>query len=258
MKIKHFVITRFLSSETLGLGDKIFDDQIIENGIDYVTKYFIPSMNNQTNKNFEIIFIINDKHDIENSSIKKLYDIDTSIKYHILKNSEYFKFCVDSANGYDWIILTRMDYDDLVKNTAVEEIQDIVAKNNNYDIICSGYNTGYIMHNETFYRFEETSYHNDGYFSIFESVCTNLNSTAKIKSIYSYTHTKLKNEIREYAKANGLKCMIYEKPKNCDNFVWVRHENTGTELLNGMSRFNNRLKLKCKKPENFKSLFGIE
>ncbi len=258
MKIKHFVITRFLSSKTLGLGDKIFDETIIQNGINYVNSYFIPSLNNQTNKNFDIIFIVNDEHDIENSEIKNLNNIKTEIKYHILKNSEYIEFCKNESKGYDWLILTRMDYDDLVKNTAVEEIQTIISNNDMYDLLCYGYNTGYTMFKKNLYVFDKPGYNKYGYFSIFESLCIKINSNVDLFDIYFFNHTQLKKEVTNIGKSKQLKYLIPPESNSQDNFVWVRHENTGTELLSGVKAFNLRLKKLCPKPDNFKERFGID
>lgn len=260
MKIKHFVITRFLSTKHLGLGDKIFDEDIIQNGIDYVNNFFIPSMNNQTNKDFEIIFIINNEHDIENSGIKKLRDINTDILCHILKDNEYFNFCKEQAKGYDWLILTRMDYDDLVKNTAAEEIQSMVKKNSNYDLFCYGYNTGYTLNlkNKNLYNFEKSSYYKSGYFSIFESLCMNLKTVKNPINVYSCQHTHLKKEVEKKGKAEYLRYMIPPDSTCTNNFVWVRHENTGTELISGTAAFNNRFRNQCEIPNNFKELFGTD
>ena len=63
MKIKHFVITRFLTRDDLGYGDRIFDDDVIAESVEYVKKYFIPSLENQTNKNFERIRQIGNHQD---------------------------------------------------------------------------------------------------------------------------------------------------------------------------------------------------
>ena len=95
-----------------------------------------------------------------------------------------------------------------------------------------------------------------GYFSIFESICTNLKTVndENIISIYSYTHTALKQEVQN--KKTFLNCLVPPDTKIPDNFVWVRHENTGTELLTGNVAPKISSDDLCTIPKNFKDRFG--
>lgn len=255
MKIKHFVITRFLSSQTLGLGNKIFDEDIINDGINYAKDYFIPSLNNQTNKNFEVIFMINEKHDTVNSSIKKLYDMPLTVPFHVVRSNECMDFCKEQSVGYDWMICTRMDYDDLVKNTAVDEVQKHVEKNQNADAITYGYNEGLSYYNGDLYVFDKPGYDYKGYFSVFESVCFNLKHEVGF-FIYNANHTELKQVVQGYCTEHGLTCKVIDTNDNM-NFVWVRHKNTGTELLGNPVINKNRIKNKVPASDMFKQKFGI-
>lgn len=258
MKIKHYVITRFLSSTTLGLGEKIFDEDIIQDGLSYVRSYFIPSMNNQTVKDFTVIFIINEKHDTENSGIKELYDVKLDMPFKVLRHNEYFKFIIEDSKDADKVILTRMDYDDFVNREAVNEIQ-ILATENNCDIFSYGYNTGMILCEGKLYPFVKPGYWKQGYFSIFESVCVSRKHLTSKINIYSFTHTALKNEVKKYAKEHNLTVTEIPETESTENFVWVRHKNTGTELLTNTLVSNRKLLDVIEMDQKrFRRLFGGE
>jgi hypothetical protein len=259
MKIKHYVITRFLSSTTLGLGDMIFDESIIQNGLSYVRSYFIPSMNNQTVKDFTVIFMINENHDTQNSGIKELYDLQLDMPFVVLPHDKYFKYIKEDSADADWVILTRMDYDDLVYKKAAEEVQDLVRSNDSQgDIFTYGYNTGMILYENQLYTFPKTNYWKQGYFSIFESVCVRRSELTSDINIYSLSHPHLKSEVCKYAADNGLTFISEQERESFDNFVWVRHENTGTELLSGFAVSKDRLNTSLPEFDNdtFKDLFG--
>lgn len=259
MKIKHYVITRFLSSLTLGLGERVFDEDIIQDGLGYARSYFIPSMNNQTVKDFTVIFMINQRHDTENSRIKELYDMKLDMPFKVLKDIEWFDYVLEDSKDADWVILTRMDYDDLVNRKAAEEVQDLVRENEASDIFSYGYNTGMILYEKQLYSFIKPSYWKQGYFSVFESICVKRSVLNPDINIYNFNHTQLKSEVNNYAKEHGLKAVDTSDKDTFNNFVWVRHKNTGTELNTGViaakSRFRNKLQMSS---DTFKGLFGRE
>lgn len=258
--IGHYVITRFLSNSKLGFGERIFDEDVIQDRLSYLRTYFIPTMNNQTVKNFTVIFLINDKHDTKNSGIKELYDMKLDMPFKVLKESEYMKYIrYKTADAHKRkLILTRMDDDDLVNYKAVEEIQKYAIEINN-DIFSYGYNSGMILYEGKLYPFPTPSYRAQGYFSIFESVCVWCESLWPDLNIYSYPHTTLKTDIRNYAKRHGLNVDHAFERYSLENFVWIRHKNTSTELLTNSPIRNRKLEKEIQiDPDRFKLLFGVE
>lgn len=258
MKIKHYVITRFLSSLNLGLGERIFDEEIIQDGLSYVRSYFVPSMNNQSVKDFTVIFMVNDRHDTENSRIRELYDMPLDMPFKVLKVGEYFDYILKDSEGADKVILTRMDYDDLVNRDAAKEVRGL-AERCDCDIFSYGYNTGMILHDGTLYTFTKPGYWKHGYFSIFESVCISRKALTPEMNIYSFTHTALKKEVEKYAEKYGLTTTAIAEKEGIENFVWVRHRNTGTELLTNTIVSGRKLDEKVEMdPSEFITLFGRE
>lgn len=254
MRIKHYVITRFLTSGGMGLHEKIYDDDIILQGVEYVNNYFIPSLNNQTNKNFEIIFLINDKHDEINSNIKLLNNVITNIPCHIVKKNNLDVFISNNSKDYDYLITSRMDYDDLVYNNAVEDIQQYVKLKPKY-LLTYGYTNGTLLRGKKLYIYNPN--YTNGYFSVFFSCIINLHNLSAINVCQLGNHTNIKESIQNICLSKNI---LYDEnmfimPKE-DNyyFVWVRHENTSSSLLhyNKENSYNKEIYI-----EDFKKIFGI-
>ena len=60
--IKHFVITRFFEHKVAGYIHDIFDVNFLSDCVLLTKNNLLKSLENQTNKNFEIIFLVNDKY----------------------------------------------------------------------------------------------------------------------------------------------------------------------------------------------------
>ena len=265
MELKHYVITRFLCDPGIGLGDKIFKPETIEKAIEYVKSYFMPTLENQTQKDFTIIFIINDEHHTDAEPLKKLTRLETDISYYILKHGEYMNFIGKDSDGADCVILTCMDYDDLVKSTAAEEVRKI-SESCGTDVATYGYDKGYVMREEGgIWDFAERGYtkNRSGYMSVFYSIIFKgenaQHAIRSVNDIYAYAHTLISSKMKIFAESHKLRFRQYRAGKE-PSFVWVRHEGTGTELLSGTSVFSKDFMRKQidEAPAGFKSRFGVE
>ena len=112
MKIKHFIITRFFSQNFEKTNEELFSEKFLSNGFKLVKKNFIKTLENQTNKNFEVIIMIH--NDIDIDKIKPLYDIESSFKISIIRKKDIDKYISEFYDTFDFIITTRLDYDDFV------------------------------------------------------------------------------------------------------------------------------------------------
>ena len=63
MKIKHYIVIRFYSSNMMDK-EKLFDTSLLLNGVKVFKQYLLKSLENQNNKNFEIILMIHDEINI--------------------------------------------------------------------------------------------------------------------------------------------------------------------------------------------------
>lgn len=134
-EFNHFIITRFnLKSNTIGwVSDKnnkeIRTDSWLKHRLSVFTKYCLPSVANQTQKDFNwVIFIDNDTKQF---AMDQFNDIASKYKFiHFVKVADYNEFqntyldhCFKIDGNCEYLITTRLDNDDLVAENYIEEIQ---------------------------------------------------------------------------------------------------------------------------------------
>ncbi|MDQ1297136.1 MAG: hypothetical protein QG611_1115 [Bacteroidota bacterium] len=138
MNYKHFIITRFnlRSAEKEWSRDKqgnsVFTDEWINHRTDLFLKYCLPSVVNQTNKNFLwlLYFDITTNDNIQ----KKFRDLENEHKYLLkviyVNGYEDFQksYCNDVLSlcntDQKYIITTRLDNDDIIHKDFIKKIQD--------------------------------------------------------------------------------------------------------------------------------------
>lgn len=115
--MKHFIVTRC----------KFNNEDKFNPYFDVMKKYYIPSINNQTNKNFSIALIANKKHF---DQIRKLIDSKIDIILFDDQNKDYKEFITKISNT----IQTRHDCDDSMVPGYIDKIQKLYLENkNNFD-----------------------------------------------------------------------------------------------------------------------------
>ena len=150
--MKHLVISRM----------NFEDDQLFDHYYQVMKKTFAPSINNQKNKNFTLVFTVNPKH-VE--LLKPHFTVDT---LYFSSFEEIKNYCKE--NNVE--IQTRHDCDDWMKNDYIEKIQELYHKNivtQDKFIIHSkvqklNFDTGEIHDHAT-------SYANNNFISMFLTLC---------------------------------------------------------------------------------------
>ena len=115
--IKHIIITRC----------KFNDDELFEKYFDVMKRTYIPSINAQTNKNFTIALIINQKHleKVKNKINPKI----NVVSFNNAKE-DYREYVIKN----NITIQTRHDCDDIMEPNYIDYIQTLYLENkNNHD-----------------------------------------------------------------------------------------------------------------------------
>ena len=266
MKIKHFVITRFICNPNLGFGQKIFDKEFIKNNAEISKKYLLKSLLNQTNKNFEIIYLLNDEHDIDfiKSCFKEYF---STIKIYFIKLNDINNFIKTNSEGYDFLITSRIDCDDLIYKYAVNDVQNfILNEKTSHPYYLCGYKYGYRMYNDKdLYNCEYL--YTGGFIGLFISLVSNLHyKNLKYINIYNLgNHTKIldrfKTTVPELSNIDDKEYIIKFGNKDFRTFVYVRNNSSSSALL-----YNNTIKKERDKPiiyddvfnETFEDNFGFK
>ena len=229
-KIMHIIITRFMIEfRKNGFTKIIYKKEYIENGIRVMKKYLFPSLQNQICKDFIWMLKVGDKANI--TQIKSLLNLSLPFKSVIIYNKDYKNFIRNITKNVDFLITTRIDYDDRIYWNAVNDVRKVV--NISRPMLLYGYNRGFIY-------FEDlniyTEFYNDfkgyGTGSVFASLII---TTNKVNDSYVIddigAHTLLRKTLLQNFKKFGLKKLDYEPSifeKEIPKFVWVRQRFSGT------------------------------
>ena len=225
-KIKHIIATRFLCFEG-NLGEKVISKEYIDMGMHLMSQYLIPTLENQTNKNFELLVLVHPKLNLGVYK-RKFTGMSDKLTINVIRFAKIDEYIAEAAKTAENLIVTRIDYDDLVWNGAVDDIQHRIGK---APLYIYGYNRGYAWHEGkidlmAFYQ----EYGKRGHMSIFQSCIINT-SDEDITGIhpYKWNHTKPMESFAIKAIPQGK--VLYEPNYTKDAFVWVRHENTSSGLI---------------------------
>ena len=228
-RIIHLIMTRFSIPLLNNFKRIIYTKEYILNGIRVMKKYLIPSLENQSCKNFTWILIIGNEVNI--TFIKFLTNFNNSFKKDIIFLKDVKNYVRNITKGFDVLITTRIDYDDRIYYDAVNDVRKVI--NMNKPAILHGYKRGvyYYEFNGKYYDFYRT-YRNEGAMSIFLSLITVLNKVNDIFTIHDLiTHAHVRNKFLQKYKSFGIKELNYE-PAIFDSgepkFVWVRQKYSGS------------------------------
>ena len=134
--IKHFIFMRFFNEQSPQYPYNVLDVDFLSNQLVLAKNNSLRSLENQTNKNFEIVFILHEqafldkKYEFIFSELKNA----TTLSLKFIKWNEQALLVKDALNKYDFVIQSRMDFDDFIYRYAVSDVQ---SKINECDSILS-------------------------------------------------------------------------------------------------------------------------
>ena len=139
IRIIHLIITRFMLDLIDKFGNKkIYNEDYILNGIRVMKQYLLPSLDNQSCKNFIWILMLGNEANI--TYIKSLLNFNNSFDYDIIYEKNIKNYTRNLSKSYNVLITTRIDYDDKIYYDAVNDVRKAI--NPNKPILLYGYNSG--------------------------------------------------------------------------------------------------------------------
>ena len=228
LKIIHLILTRFLVefSRKDTFIKNIYNDSYILNGIRVLKKYLLPSLENQSCKQFIWTLLLGDKINI--TYIKQLIIYNSSFELNVIYNKDLKYYVKNKTKDFDILISTRIDYDDRIYYDAVNDVRKVI--NINKPMFLYGYNRGvmYFESEDKYYYYYFVSVNNKGVLGIFASLITVLNKVNDTYTIMDLgSHSKIRMKILESYKSFGIKDLKYE-PAIFESgeikYVYVRHK----------------------------------
>lgn len=204
-KIKHYIIIRFYNENFNVIPlERMLDFDFLNAAANLLKNNCLVSLENQTNKNFEVIIIINDLIKDDHKIYSVLNNLNCSFPIHIMKKND-MNLLINNINDYDYVITTRIDHDDFAKNTAVEEIQNLVKNEIKYPYLIYGYQNGIAIIGDDITTTREYLPKYQGPMSVMISLVINRKLTSDVFSIYKLgDHSRLHNSIKKLYKEKNL------------------------------------------------------
>lgn len=215
---KHFVVTRFFNDDTMRLGKRVFDKDVLDKGIYLLKKIVFSSLNNQTDKNFEWIILIHEN--VNKEYIKPLYDLKADFPIHIILNEEYKKMLDACAKEYKYIINSRIDDDDAIYDGAVAFTHSFIDDKKPVRVITWKNGLTYVIGDNTLNAFNP-DYNNKGGIGILLTTIIRCDYYDGF-GIYGMNHKFLSEKLqkRYNLSYNPLVIDESESPK----WIYVRHD----------------------------------
>ena len=228
--IKHFVFIRFFPYKRSDFKRDIFDADFLSTQVALAKRNLLKSLENQTNKDFEVGFWTNVKY-FDNPKYEFIFTelqnkITLPLKF--LKTDDMAHLVRVAYDNYEFVIQSRVDFDDFMYKDAVADTQSKIEKCT--DILSYGYCKGYTYFNGDLYTFPVPGYAHRGQMSTFQSWILKSSFAKKIPFIgsYSFNHTRIKPSLTEFLENNGLEFRedMYQKNVSDDAFIYFRHDAT--------------------------------
>lgn len=241
--IKHFILMRFFSWESRVYLEKhnFFDVDFLTKQLDVATNHALKSLENQTNKNFELIFVLHPnffddpKYEfifttLKDSTTLPIKFMRNTGKFYLVKsalNPELCSLIKNATSKHDFVITTRMDFDDFVFKDAVEDTQ---SKINECDSVLSyGYNNGckYIL--GELYPFPYLA-GKKGHHSVFQSLILKSSFAKNLPclSVEDFDHDLPKTQLKEFLEKNGVKFSekMFQQNTSKNAYIYFRSESS--------------------------------
>lgn len=251
-KLKHFIIMRFFTFNDPKYPYDIYDVNFLSQQI-ILARNALGSLENQTNKNFELVFMVNDKFfdDPKYEFIFSSLQDSTSLPLTFIKKGQLRNLIKNASNEYDFIIQSRMDFDDFAFKDAITDIQNKVDECVN--ILVYGYCKGYIYLNGNLYDTEP--YNEIGHRSILQSVITKSDLLKKYHyiGVYTFDHAKIKLKMKNFFEEKGLEFSESMFQQNISTVAYIYFRHTYSHFM----QINNYDKQVKKAMKRYSSIANI-
>ena len=248
-RVKHFIFVRFFPNKDPRYPHDIFDVDFLSKQL-LLAKNCLGSLENQTNKNFELVFLAH-KNFFEDKKYKFIFSTlqnSTILPLNFIQRN-YMSHLVKAAfnKKYDFVIQSRMDLDDFVYKGAVEDTQSKVDECT--AILSYGYCKGYAyISGEVYPHFHLRK--GLGHIAILQSMIFKSSVTKNLPFIgpYSMDHVKVKPVLKSFLTRHKIDFSedMFQQNTSTNAYIYFRHEFSHYNLV--INAGNPEFKLpKCPK-----------
>ena len=159
------------------------------------------------------------------SYYKSFFNFHNTFKTDLVYEKDIKNYLKNIVNGYDVLITTRIDYDDIIYYDAVNDVRKKIDINK--PIFLHGYNKGYIHFESDFkYYDSDNDFGDNGVASMFISLVYYINKLNDTYNIYDIgDHSRIKSLFLNISKSFGIDDINYnpfEFENNNPKYIWIR------------------------------------
>ena len=241
--IKHFVFIRFFPFEDPKYPHDIYDVVFLSKQL-ILAKNVLGSLENQTNKNFEIVFLANEKffdnpkYEFVFSTLKDAVTLPIkfiripqtkkggeSTSFLLYDASEMPSLVKDALNKYDFVIQSRIDFDDFIFKDAVADTQSKIDECEN--ILVYGYCKGYLYVLGELYK-HNSLWRGTGHNGILQSLILKSSAVKEMPLIIvtKFFHDIFKTMLQEFLEKNGFEFSesMFQQNTSDNAYIYFRHD----------------------------------
>lgn len=264
MTYVHLIITRFMCDNFIkeDSNENIFSSEWKEMSFTMASRHIIPTLENQTNQNFVLVFLVS--RYATPTDVMRIRNLSDKLNIKVIYLDK-FNDAIKKIDT-DYLITSRLDYDDHVYNNCVEDIQNFVKSKSELDAQLWGLDNGVsIIDGETdSYLMYEFPYikKDEGLAAPMATLILKKTAIPFYFDIYKLGyHTELVLNILSTQRHYFSKIIaetpkqIYTKhdSKNID-YIWIRHKYSASAIVKNVYHTTN-IKIDLSKQE-LKEKFG--
>ena len=245
--LKHFVISRFFTYQNPQYPHDVSDVNFLKTQLPLV-KNMLRSLENQTNKDFETVFIFTNKVAADPEKYGAIFSAlkeSTSLPLKLLGTTACAEMVKNSFNEYDYVIQTRMDFDDFVYKNAVADTQSKVSECDT--MLVYGYCKGYrYIYGELYPHY--VLWNGNGHHSVFQSLILNSSFAKKMPLLFieRFHHDNFKLMLKKFLEDNKIEFQFSDdmlQQNTSDNaYIYYNHEYSQEFLFRKLSSLLDKVK----------------
>lgn len=247
--IKHFIFTRFFPKQDTRYPYDVLDVDFLSKQLVLAKNNELKSLENQTNKNFELVFLANPKFfdDPKYKFVFSTLQASTALPLTFTTMENIPHLVKDAYEKYDFVIQSRMDFDDFIYKDAIADTHSKV--NGCENILAYGYCRGYEYICNELYGFFHP-YKKIGWHSVLGSLILKSSFAKKMPFIGIYgfasNHGEIKLILKNFLEKNGIdfsetmfqqntstKALIYFRGEY-SHYILTKYSQPPTKPLNRM------------------------
>lgn len=233
-KIKHFIFMRFFTFRDPKYPYDIYDTNFLSKQLVFAQNNALPSLENQTDKNFELVFLVNHKFltDKKYEFIFSTLKESTTLPLTFIRQNDIPKLVNDAYDNYDFVIQSRMDFDDFVYKDAIADTHSKINECEN--ILAYGYCKGYIYINKDLYNWK-VLFKGIGHYALMQSLMLKSSFAKELPfiGIYTFDHTRVKPILKDFLEKNGIAFSenMFQQNAQTLAYIYFRHEFSHNDLV---------------------------